>query len=84
MAEGGSHLRPHEALRSRNKAMQNLIHHFSRDGYGRWRCVAAADIDLPGGRIQVAQGAEFTLGTTFMGIDVARLLEEQYQRSASH
>jgi len=34
-----------------------------------------AAIDLPTGRIQVAPGTRFTAGTTFMGVDVAKLLD---------
>jgi hypothetical protein len=35
-----------------------------------------ATLDLPTGRIQVAPGTRFTRGTTFMGIDLAKLLDE--------
>ena len=53
---------------------------FVRDGDGAWLCVQAAELDLPGGRIQVAEGTRFTRGTRFMGVDVAQMLEEHDRR----
>jgi hypothetical protein len=44
-----------------------------------------ATLDLPTGRIQVAIGTRFTVGTMFMGIDVAQLLDEQHENTrATH
>ena len=61
--------------------MQNFVGKFVREKQGCWACVEAAELTLPGGRrIQVAVGTRFTLGTTFMGIDLARLLDEHYER----
>lgn len=57
--------------------MQNLEKSFVREQDGAWLCVEAAELDLPSGRIQVAVGTRFTPGTRFMGVDIARLLEEQ-------
>jgi hypothetical protein len=37
-------------------------------------------LDLPQGRVQVTQGARFTLGTMFMNIELASMLEAEYQR----
>ena len=52
-----------------------------REESGCWACVAPAELLLPGGRrIQVTPGTRFTPGTTFMGIDLARLLDEHYER----
>lgn len=45
-----------------------------------WVCVAPATLHLPQGRVQVAPGTRFTLGTTFMNVELAAMLEEQYQR----
>ena len=56
-----------------------FITKFVRESDGVWLCVEAAELDLPGGRIQVAVGTRFTRGTRFMGVELARLLEEQYQ-----
>jgi len=61
--------------------MQQFIKHFVRDAPGVWTCVRPASLDLPGGRIQVAAGTTFTLGTKFMGVELAKLLEEHYQKA---
>jgi hypothetical protein len=57
--------------------VQNLHKIFVRDLDGTWLCIEAAELELPSGRIQVAVGTRFTPGTRFMGVDIARLLEEQ-------
>ena len=61
----------------REIAVQNLEKSFVREQDGAWRCVEAAELDLSSGRIQIAVGARFTPGTRFMGVDIARLLEEK-------
>jgi hypothetical protein len=43
-------------------------------------CIAPADVQLPEGRVQVTPGTRFTLGTRFMHVDIAALLEKQYER----
>jgi hypothetical protein len=40
-----------------------------------------ATLDLPSGRIQVAPGSRFTRGTTFMGIDLAAILDEYHEKT---
>ena len=60
--------------------MQQFIKHFRREGVGVWVCTAPATLDLPQGRVQVAVGSRFTLGTRFMNIELASLLEAEYQR----
>ena len=60
--------------------MQNFYRSFVRERDGAWLCTEAAELQLPSGRIQVAVGTRFTRGTRFMGIDVARLLEEHDER----
>jgi hypothetical protein len=62
--------------------MQNFIKHFRRQSVGIWICVEPATLDLAQGRIQVTPGACFTLGTKFMNIELARLLEDEYNRIA--
>jgi hypothetical protein len=57
--------------------VQNLEKSFVREHDGAWRCIEPAELDLPTGRIQVAVGTRFMPGTRFMGIDIARLLEEK-------
>ena len=59
--------------------MQKFIKHFVRERQGVWSCVEAVEVHLPHGRIQVSPGTRFTLGSTFMGVEVAQLLEEQYE-----
>ena len=61
--------------------MQNFIRHFQRLAPGVWACIEPADLMLPQGRIQVAPGTQFTRGTTFMGVDIAKLLDEQYDKT---
>ena len=60
--------------------METVIRHFVRIGPGRWTCVRSGEFNGPTGRFQVAIGTTLCAGTTFMGMDMARLLEEQYQK----
>jgi len=57
--------------------LQNFITHFKKEPNGAWTCREPADLFLPSGRIQVTPGSRFVRGTTFMGIDLAALLDEQ-------
>jgi len=59
--------------------VKNFIRHFARDADGAWLCLEPAELDLPSGRIEVTPGSKFTRGTTFMGVDLAKLLDEQSQ-----
>ena len=56
--------------------MRDLRKDFVRERDGAWVCVQATELVLPSGRIQVAVGTRFTPGTRFMGVDLARLLED--------
>ena len=60
--------------------MENFIKHFRREAAGVWTCIEPATIDLPQGRVQVAAGTRLTRGTMFMNVEIARLLDEQYER----
>jgi hypothetical protein len=62
--------------------VQNFIKHFARESYG-WRCVESATLDLPSGRVQVTPGSVFVRGTSFMNVDLAKLLDEQYEKNQS-
>ena len=64
--------------------MHDFIDHFVREGRGVWTCVEPAEFQLPQGRIQIAAGTRFTLGASFMGIDVAEALEAQYEKIQRH
>jgi hypothetical protein len=61
--------------------MQNFIKKFAREAAGVWVCVAAASIELAEGRVQVSPGSRFTVGTRFMNVDLARMLDEEYSRT---
>jgi len=64
----------------RGQSMQQFIRHFRREGAGVWICVEPATLDTPQGRVQAAPGTRFVLGTKFMNVDLARLLDEEYSR----
>lgn len=65
------------------RTMQNFITYFRRMGPGVWICEKPATLDLPSGRVQVAPGTQLTLGTKFMDVEVAALLEEEYKRGGT-
>ena len=64
--------------------MQRFIRHFKREAKGVWICAAPAELDLPQGRVQVAPGTRFTLGTTFMNVELAAMLDAEYERQSKH
>ncbi len=57
--------------------MQDFIKHFVRTPGGEWLCVEPAELQTAQGRIQVIRGARFKRGTLFMGLELARMLDEQ-------
>lgn len=61
--------------------MDKFIRHFRREGAGVWICTEPATLDLPEGRIQVTAGSRFVIGTKFMNIDLARMLDAEYSRT---
>jgi hypothetical protein len=65
----------------RTATMDKFIHHFRREGAGVWVCVSPGTLQLPEGRIQVAEGTRFTLGTMFMNVEIAAMLEAQYAKN---
>jgi hypothetical protein len=62
---------------NKDMALHELMRCFTRDADGAWTCIAPCTLEHPKGRIQVAPGARFTPGTIFMGVDLARWLDEQ-------
>ena len=60
--------------------VHQFINNFRREGAGIWVCVQPASLDLPQGRVQVTPGTRFTIGSKFMNIDLARMLDEEYSR----
>jgi hypothetical protein len=61
--------------------MDDSIRHFVRHPDGTWECIAPAEINSPRGRIQVTPGSRFARGAPFMGVDVARWLDEADERA---
>jgi hypothetical protein len=59
--------------------VQNFIKAFVRNGLGSWTCVAPATWEGPP-RVQVTVGMCFTPGMMFMGVELVKLLEEQYAK----
>lgn len=62
-----------------NASMQNFIKHFVRVSPEMWTCVRDGEYIGPLGRIQVTMGATLTRGTSFMGVDLAAILEQEFQ-----
>ena len=60
--------------------MQAIETKFVREQDGVWTCIEAAELSTPAGRIQVTVGTRFTRGTRFMGVDIALLLEQQFEQ----
>jgi hypothetical protein len=58
-----------------------IIKHFIRGQSGWWECVTATDFDGPKGRVHVALGSRFFPETLFMGVDLAKLLDEEYEKA---
>jgi hypothetical protein len=56
--------------------MENISRYFLRDRHGAWICVERAELQTPSGRVQVTPGSRFMPGTTFMGVDLAKWLDE--------
>jgi hypothetical protein len=59
-------------------AVKDFIQCFRRDSAGHWECIESCEIDLLGGRIQVSVGTRFAVGTRFMDVDIAELLDQEY------
>jgi hypothetical protein len=70
---------PHEDLHN-VQGMRNILDSFIRGADGKWRCVTPADLQLPEGRVQVVPGLVLESGRRFMNVDLAKLLDEQYEQ----
>jgi hypothetical protein len=53
---------------------------FNKDASGNWHCAAACAIDIENKEIIFTKGMAFSKGTPFMGVDVAKWLDEHDQR----
>ena len=62
-----------------NAPMQSFIKHFLRIGPGMWTCVRDGEYNGPQGRIQVTVGTTVNQGTSFMGVDLAAIFEQELQ-----
>ena len=60
--------------------MEQFMKCFRRESGGIWVCVEPTTLDLPQGRIQVTEGTRLVVGTTFMNVDLARMLDQEYSR----
>jgi hypothetical protein len=61
--------------------LEDIIHCFHRDSAGHWICTRPCEVDLPGGRVQMAVGTRFNSGERFMDVDIALLLDQERARS---
>ena len=61
-------------------AKVNLSEYFERIENGKWTCIKQIGFNTKRGRIDIGSGSTFTVGTNFMGVDLAFVLETQYQR----
>ena len=57
--------------------MQKLGKAFRRNADGSWTCVEATTLDGPTGRMQVPEGSTYRRGTLFMGVELAKWLDQQ-------
>ena len=60
--------------------MQALIQHFIREN-GAWTCIAPTEFDGPKGRVRVSIASRFVRGTDFMGVDLAKCLDEEREKA---
>jgi len=60
--------------------MQTFIKHFVRTPDGKWLCIEPAELQTPQGRIQVAAGTTLRRGALFMGLELAKMLDEQAEK----
>ncbi len=56
--------------------MFDFMHAFRRNADGSWTCVEPITLVQPSGPVQFTQGATFRPESMFMGIKVAKFLDE--------
>lgn len=61
--------------------IEQFIKHFRRERAGIWICVKPTTLEFPRGRIEFMPGTRLTTGTRFMNVELARMLDEQYNRA---
>jgi hypothetical protein len=60
--------------------MKVFVRSFRRREDGSWQCVAPAEFIGPNGRMEVTAGTVLTPGRLFMGVDLAKWLDEQAEK----
>jgi hypothetical protein len=58
-----------------------FLNRFQRQPNGAWACTKPIKVDGPSGPIVIGQGASFSPGALFMGLDLAKELD---QMAAKH
>lgn len=58
--------------------VKHLGRAFRRNADGSWTCVQGTTFDGPNGRMQVPEGSTYRRGMIFMGVELAKWLDEQF------
>jgi hypothetical protein len=58
--------------------VENLGSAFQRNADGSWTCVKPTTLEGPNGRIQVSEGSVHRRGALFMGVELAKWLDEHF------
>jgi hypothetical protein len=64
--------------------VENLGKAFQRNADGSWTCVQPATLEGPNGRIQVPEGVHLKRGMLFMGVELARWLDQKFGLDDRH
>ena len=70
---------------SNSMSEAEFLSRFRREPTGAWACIKPIKIDAPGGPVIIGQGDNFSPGVLFMGLDLAKELDQMAakQRVAS-
>ena len=55
---------------------------FEKDAEGNWVCLKGCSIEIDKGEIVFSEGMKFTEGTPYMGVDVAKWLDDNIKPTA--
>ena len=58
----------------------NLAEYFERVASDEWTCIKAIGFTTTRGQVRIVPGTTFKAGTNITGIDMAFLLENEYER----
>lgn len=58
--------------------VEKLAKAFQRNADGSWTCVQPMTLEGPNGRIQVPEGVHLKRGMLFMGVELAKWLDQQF------